>query len=340
MFSNFYRDIWEKIYTALQGRTMEMSHSSNRCWLFLVILLILATLSHQTSSKPNNVLKTSTFLSPKFELEPGSVLNKNYYNIDFPRGHIALKRFHAEVVDEAGNPVPLHETYLHHWVVVRYYVRKDVENPPNHGLHGLGFDHPDLIWAGNSGVCGNTLTQYFGLGSETRKMDTHVPDPYGIEVGNVEEIPDGYEEGWLLNLHEIDTRGAVDRSGCTECRCGLYNVTVDEHGKAIEEEYMGGLRCCGDGTRCRVKQGFESGKKRGLYLKYNVTYVEWDRSSIVPVKIYIFDVTDTWSKMDDAVNASSRGHNCKVIGSNFFFAFSPFFGLPLQIFCWNPNTLS
>ncbi|VFQ87238.1 unnamed protein product [Cuscuta campestris] len=291
---------------------MEMSHSSsNGCCLFLVVLLILSTLS-QTSSQANNVLKTSTFLSPKFELQPGSVENKIYYNIDFPKGHIAVKRFDAEVVDEAGNSVPLHETYMHHWLVARYYIRKGVENPKYHSPD-LGFHQSDFIMVKNSGLCGNGLVQYFGLGSETRKTDTHIPDPYGIEVGNVEEVPEGYEEGWLLNVHAIDTRGAVDKLGCTECRCGLYNVTVDEHGKAIERDYIGGLRCCADGTRCRVKKGFESGKKRGLYLKYNVTYVEWDdSSSIVPVKIYIFDVTDTWGKMDGTTKVPSKGHNCKI----------------------------
>ncbi|EXB79415.1 hypothetical protein L484_011608 [Morus notabilis] len=63
---------------------------------------------------------------PSFELGPGSVQNKVYYNIDFSRGHIAIKRFDAEVVDEAGCSMPLHETYLHHWILIRYRIRKDI----------------------------------------------------------------------------------------------------------------------------------------------------------------------------------------------------------------------
>ncbi|MCI66361.1 stress up-regulated Nod 19 protein, partial [Trifolium medium] len=59
---------------------------------------------------------------------------------------------------------------------------------------------------------------------------TDIPDPFGIEIGNPTEIPEGFEEKWMVNVHAIDTRDAEDKSGCTECKCGLYNVTVDEFG--------------------------------------------------------------------------------------------------------------
>nr|XP_028948097.1 uncharacterized protein LOC103452281 [Malus domestica] len=60
--------------------------------------------------------RTSVFVSPKFVLGPGSVADKYYYNIDFPRGHISIKSFNGEVIDKEGNLIPLHESYLHHWV--------------------------------------------------------------------------------------------------------------------------------------------------------------------------------------------------------------------------------
>ncbi|CAN6585687.1 unnamed protein product [Malus baccata var. baccata] len=41
--------------------------------------------------------RTSVFVSPKFVLGPGSVADKYYYNIDFPRGHISIKIFNGEV---------------------------------------------------------------------------------------------------------------------------------------------------------------------------------------------------------------------------------------------------
>ncbi|CAA0827314.1 Unknown protein [Striga hermonthica] len=262
-----------------------MVHGSKHSLHYTAFLLLLFTLQGSRSVRQSkNGLQTEVFLSPKFMLQPGSVSNKFYYNIDFPRGHIALKSFDAEVVDEKGNSIPLHETYLHHWLVVRYIQRKGaIQNPEN----------PDYVIVKNDGLCNHGLIQYFGLGSETRKTDTHVPDPYGIEMGNPALVPEGYEELWMLNVHAIDTRGAEDAPGCTECRCDLYNLTVEGYGG---HPYKGGLRCCGDGKRCRVKEGFED-VQRSLYLRYKVTYVDWD-ASILPVKIYIIDVTDLWTRED------------------------------------------
>ncbi|XP_060199216.1 uncharacterized protein LOC132627697 [Lycium barbarum] len=273
-----------------------MSGYSNCYLLALAVLLLPVAIDANSQIQPRKV-KTAVFRSPKFVLKPGSVANKYYYNIDFPKGHVAIKDFQAEVVDKAGHPVPLYETYLHHWVVVRYYQRKSNE-----------LNTSDIIVGGNSGICDGVLNQHFGLGSETRKTATYVPDPYGIEIGNPKDVPEGYEERWVLNLHAIDTRGVEDRLGCNECKCDLYNVTKDEDGQAIEPDYIGGLRCCYDKTRCRVKHGFK-GSKKGLYLKYKVKYVEWD-ASIVPVKIYIIDVTDTWKKPENPT--AKAKHQCQI----------------------------
>ncbi|KAK3015740.1 hypothetical protein RJ639_007867 [Escallonia herrerae] len=272
-----------------------MSHGPQGWLLSLAILsLALSAQSSQAHLSHENHVKTAIFLSPKFVLRPGSVVNKLYYDIDFPQGHIAIKGFNAEVVDEAGNPVPLHETYLHHWVLERYYQR-EIPKDSNYS----GFQQSDVILVRNSGICDRALFQYYGLGSETQKTDTHVPDPYGIEVGDPAEIPAGFEEKWRLNIQ--------DRLGCTECRCDLYNVTNDEQGRPLTPDYIGGLRCCYDETQCRVRKGFVSAK-RSLYMRYTVKWAAWD-SCIVPVKIYIFDVTDTWKRSDGSRNLS-MGHNC------------------------------
>ncbi|KAM6600301.1 hypothetical protein CsatA_019910 [Cannabis sativa] len=268
------------------------------CVAILVLVLSCTSIPSSNSLRIKKQIKTKSgvFLSQKFELGPGSVINRFYYDIDFPRGHIAVKSFNAEVVDEAGNPIPLHETYLHHWVVYRYYQPKD-----EYQKHNIS----KLIIAGNNGICqDDILGQYYGLGSETRKTPTFVPDPYGVEVGNPAEIPVGYEERWLLNVHAIDTRGAVDGLGCTECRCDLYNVSKDEYGRPLRPDYRGGLLCCYDQTNCKVRKGFQ-GVKRSLYLKYTVEWIDWT-DSILPVKIYIFDVTDTWNGLNSAK------HNCKI----------------------------
>ncbi|KAG9447298.1 hypothetical protein H6P81_013426 [Aristolochia fimbriata] len=287
--------------------TKRRRRKMKRCslWMTFLSVIILSTV-YVSAAQPviidENGWKSSVFLSPPFTLGPGSVLNKFYYDINFPRGHIALKGFDAEIVDELGNSIPLHETYIHHWLIVRYYslVSSNEDLDQNIQKH---------IVAGNSGVCpGNILAQHFGLGSETRRTLTKVPDPYGIEIGNPAEIPDGYEEMWLLNVHAIDTRGVVDRMGCTECRCSLYNVTVDEYNRPLEKNYTGGLRCCHDQTQCKLRDGFE-GVSRKLYLKYTVRWVDWD-DSVVPVRIYIFDVTDSGKRTNSTKENMRLG--CKV----------------------------
>nr|XP_027125076.1 uncharacterized protein LOC113741681 [Coffea arabica]XP_027125077.1 uncharacterized protein LOC113741681 [Coffea arabica]XP_027125079.1 uncharacterized protein LOC113741681 [Coffea arabica] len=276
--------------------------------LFSLVLLLLMAIVRSTQVHLSNAngIKTAVFLSPKFDLEPGSVAEKLFHNIDFPRGHIAIKSFVAEVVDEAGNPVPLYETYLHHWIAMRYYRPKAVEN--SNSSSNQRSEKSDYVVIKNNGICDDHLPQYFGLGSETRKTATAVPDPYGIEVGNPAEIPAGYEEGWILNLHAIDTRGAEDKLGCTECRCDLYNVTQDEDGNALEPEYIGGMRCCYEETKCRLIEGYRS-PRRSFFMKYTVKYVDWD-NSILPAKIYILDVTARWQRSNNS--KESNGHNCQI----------------------------
>ncbi|KAJ7563034.1 hypothetical protein O6H91_03G094000 [Diphasiastrum complanatum] len=246
---------------------------------------------HQASSQCLNkqTLYSETFRSEAFTLGPGEVQDKYYY-MEFPTGHIALRGFFAEVVDEQGVPVPLSEVYLHHWVVLNRYVKQ------NHTQKFLAQDYskyrsvPSKL-GGNDGVCpDHTLDQFFGLGSETRHTNTSIPYPYGIVVGDPNKIPDGYEELWVLNIHAIDTRGVEDRQGCTECRCDLYNVTATKNGKPLKN-YQGGLRCCTDGSQCSLSQGIPAARKK-LFLQYTVEWVEWDES-VVPLKVYIFDVTDT-----------------------------------------------
>ncbi|PPD68701.1 hypothetical protein GOBAR_DD34422 [Gossypium barbadense] len=247
----------------------------NLGWLlFAAVLLISALPFSQASRSKQHKVKTGVFRSPQFVLGPGSVANKLFSNIDFPRGHIALKSFDAEVVDESGNPIPLYDTYLHHWLVLKFYIRKGLENQDISKLN-----NSDYISGRNSGICQDgALDQFFGLGSETRRTKTRIPDPYGIEIGNPTKIPSGFVETWGLNVHAIDTRGVEDRTGCTECRCNLYNVTKEEDGTPLSPNYDGGLSCCYDGT------------------KFN---------------IYIFDVSDTWKKSRNSTEINSE-HNCQV----------------------------
>ena len=84
---------------------------SSQVWFFCFVTLLLASaLPYSIALTVNEKgWKSDDFLSPKFELNPGSVSNKYYYNIDFPKGHLGIKSFNAEVVDERGTSIPLHE---------------------------------------------------------------------------------------------------------------------------------------------------------------------------------------------------------------------------------------
>ena len=70
-----------------------------------------------------NNLKSTTFISEKFEIGPGKVAAKNFFDVEFPKGHVGVKSFDAELVDEEGNPVPLYEAYLHHWFAIKYHAK-------------------------------------------------------------------------------------------------------------------------------------------------------------------------------------------------------------------------
>lgn len=219
---------------------------------------------------------TQTFRSPGFTLGPGDVTDK-YFEVEMPKGFIAIRSFNAQVVDENGVPVPLSETYLHHWLLLEYY--KSILNGAE-----------DRILVSNGGPCQDlNLVQLFGLGSETRRTDTLIPSPYGIAVGDPEKVPEGYEDVWVLNVHAIDTRGAVDKRGCAECACDLYSLT-EAQAQKVGPDYVGGLYCCQDAMHCDVLPDYE-GAERTLFMEYYVSWVDMS-DDVVPVTIYILDVTD------------------------------------------------
>ncbi|CAM6099832.1 unnamed protein product [Calypogeia fissa] len=283
------------------GTRISLRITASASTLVLLIMCFSMMFTNGVSAAEEK-LYTKTFRSPGFVHGPGDVNYKDFA-VEMPEGHIALRSLYAEVVDENGTPTPLYETYLHHWVMVRFYV------PTTDSFDGAEARNGS-IWVTNSGVC-TTLPQMFGLGSETRRTDSTLPPPYGIVVGDPEMVPDGYKEGWILSVHSIDTRGAVDAKGCTECRCDLYTMVVDENGneRKLPDGYEGGMECCEDGDTCAVKPEFEHGygdqgfsnsssSKRTLFMEYTVTWVDMS-DEVVPVKVYIFDVTDQRTSIDD-----------------------------------------
>ncbi|XP_019459796.1 PREDICTED: uncharacterized protein LOC109359543 [Lupinus angustifolius] len=259
--------------------------------IFIIVLSISILVLHLNTSYSNAQVKSATFLSEKLELEPGLCVKKYLFNVDFPKGHIGIKRFDAELVDEKGKSLSLNETYLHHWLAVLH-----LENnaKPKGGV----------IAKLNNGPC-YSLPHFWGRGSESRGTTSDIPNPFAVEMGNPEKIAKGYEEKWVLDTMIIDLRGVQDKHGCAQCRCNLYNVTKDVKGVPLNPEYKGGFNCCYDNTQCKLKEGFH-GPRRSVHLRYTIKWVEWDQHQI-GVKVYILDSTDEVVK-----NGSNVVHNCKV----------------------------
>ncbi|CAL5208245.1 unnamed protein product [Lathyrus oleraceus] len=242
-----------------------------------------------------------------FEIGPGKVAAKTFFDVEFPKGHVGVKSFDAELVDEEGNSVPLYEAYLHHWFAIKYHAKdwNMLKIIPKNPLEGA-------IYIRNEGKCNSyILPAYWGLGGESRGTKSNIPDPYAVEQGNPSYVPIGYEEKWLLNLMVIDTRGTKHRKHCTECRCNrfnlpknFYNVTLGIDGKPLSSNYKGGIFCCQDNLQCKLKKDFEA-PTRKLALRYKITWVEWNQQQI-PVRFYILDSTDRVR-----TNGSQIIHDCQ-----------------------------
>ncbi|CAM6085498.1 unnamed protein product [Calypogeia fissa] len=247
--------------------------------LLLLCVMLVAFSSLNFDGAQAEEVKTKVFRSPGFTLGPGDVIDR-YLEVEMPKGHIAVRSLDMNVVSADGTVIPLSETYLHHWVLLKYHLDPKSTTPVTF------MTTP----APNDGVCNPFLVQFFGLGSEFRKTNTTVPAPYGIVFGNPADVPEGLEEQWYVNVHAIDTRGVQDTKGCAECLCDVYNVSTDGFGRPLPPGYVGGIFCCHDLTYCPLKDGFE-GASRELFLEFKVTYVDFS-PAVIPVKVYLLDVTD------------------------------------------------
>ena len=270
--------------------------------MLILSLSILVLQSSTTWSRElgNHQVKTVTFMTTKFEVGPGMVVKRAFWDVEFPKGHIGVKSFDAELVDEQGNSVPLHETYLHHFFALRYWENITFSQNPlaNRTMtDGKSFK-------GNAGLCQEGVL----VRVEAQGTSSNIPDPFAMELG----VPDkGWEEKWLIEVMAIDSRGVQDREGCTQCRCDLYNVTKDylANEKGIDgkplTDYKGGIFCCRDNSTCKLQKDFH-GPKRNLSLKYTIKYVDWDQYQ-VPVNFYVLDVVDQVT-----YNGSQPVHQCLV----------------------------
>ena len=192
--------------------------------LLSIIILFFSTTYSIVLESDESYIKSTTFFSEKFEVGPGKIAMKTFLDINFPKGHIGVKSFDVEVVDEDDNFVPLYEAYLHHWFAVKY-----IENVSmSHYIKQTNDLHNGIKYERNDGMCqGFLLPHYWGLGGELRGTSLNLPDPFVVEVGNPTKIKHEFNEKWLLSIMVIDTRDTHDRKGCTECRCKLMNLPKD-----------------------------------------------------------------------------------------------------------------
>ncbi|CAI8603109.1 unnamed protein product [Vicia faba] len=156
-----------------------------------IMVMLPSTTYSQTLMSPK-VNQSATYMSQWFEVGPGEVASKLMFDIDFARGHIGVKSFDVDLVDEQGKSVPLHEAYLHHYFAIKDIVKKNMPLSHNHNDHIKPFGDP--ILKRNDGICN------------------------GVEHGNPANTPEGWEEKWIFTLMVIDTRGTENKRSCTESR--------------------------------------------------------------------------------------------------------------------------
>ncbi|WVZ16838.1 hypothetical protein V8G54_009820 [Vigna mungo] len=161
--------------------------------LSLSIIVLLSRNACSIYLESESHIKSATFLSKKFEVGLEKIALKTFLDIDFPKGHIGVKSFEAEVIDEDGNYVPLYEAYLHHWFAVKYIENITMSHyiEQSHGLrNGIEYER-------NDGTCqGFMLPHYWGLGGESRGTSSNLPDPFAIELGKEA----GNERGYLVAM--------------------------------------------------------------------------------------------------------------------------------------------
>jgi hypothetical protein len=288
--------------------------------------MIIGTDAGKVTTTPDGVHE-QTFVGPAMTMLNGNVVNK-WLPIDWPRGHIAVKAFAAEVVKsgprgEIPPPTPCcgvdshvasrQEVFMHHWTVNKWQLPaslfKTIVAAGGVDFHltlhkAVGLLEM-LAGAGlNSGANGpcydSSLHLYFGIGNEVRTKTKeggfpyYFPDPYGIEFDSDMMRKKG--EFMVLNTHLIDIRGARDKRACTECKCS----ELGSHGFSPLVE--GGLTCCHstyyDGGKCKLKPSTII-QNQTYYIRYTLQWRDFNPATTLPLEVISFDATDNNTKWGD-----------------------------------------
>ncbi|KAK7350413.1 hypothetical protein VNO77_09031 [Canavalia gladiata] len=125
--------------------------------LSLSIIVLFSSTTYCVNLKPVSHIKSATFVSEYFEVGPGTIAAKTLLDIEFPKGHIGVKSFDAELVDEDGNSVPLYETYLHHWFAIRYFENITM----SHNIEKYPDPFKAITFKRNEGTCQGYILPHY-----------------------------------------------------------------------------------------------------------------------------------------------------------------------------------
>ncbi|KAL9303467.1 hypothetical protein ACSQ67_020730 [Phaseolus vulgaris] len=241
---------------------VNMRTISKLTMIFISIMILLFGTTHSVVLESDeNHIKSATFLSEQFEVGPGKVAVKTLFDIDFPKGHIGVKSFDVEVVDEDGNSVPLYETYLHHWFAVKYienitmsqYIKK------SHDLrNGIEYER-------NDGACqGFLLPHYWGLGGESRGTSSNLPDPFAVELA------DRVRSNGSTPIHDCQVEYTIPRIHDSDSpHVKKANIPMTKGGYLIYGTRSYAHRCC----ECYlIWTGKEAGNENGYLVGMSVCY--------------------------------------------------------------------
>lgn len=185
--------------------------------VFGVLMLIVAACTAPGGSSGLGAQTTTTYRIGPFNVAAGQSFSQVLNDIPRPAGQLGLQTSEFDVVDAAGNPVPMDSIMLHH-IVLASNARSDA-------------------------LCPSRAERFSGSGNERAKLE--VPDPYAYIVGPADRWGAILE---LMNMSTTDTQVYVQyrigyRPGATAANMTPvtpYYVDVAQCGSSFDVPGGGG----------------------------------------------------------------------------------------------------
>ena len=195
-----------------------------------------------------------TLYSQSYFLKDGDLIFTQFEDtlLPMPSGDYAILSLVGGLVDCNNESVPLDVVYNHHWLM------KPIAGPTTH----YNSPCPD----------GQAFSYVFGVGAESRKTPTVIPQGYGYHVQN--------GTVWGANIHVLHTQniagGAQGVKECIECWAGPRKAC------GLDPKQNGSFACCQSGT-CPVVPGKDRTPTE-YKMKIVITYTR-DVSMVKPVDV-------------------------------------------------------